>query len=68
MASVVSAFYYLRIVKVMYFDDGGVALPGRGRGSEGGARRRLRLRFLFMIFAGPLVDAAGAAAKSLTGQ
>jgi NADH-quinone oxidoreductase subunit N len=65
VASVVSAFYYLRIVKVMYMDE-----PA-ARFQQGAPEVRAVLGltfafvFLFAIFAGPLVDAAGAAAKSL---
>jgi NADH-quinone oxidoreductase subunit N len=66
LASVVGAFYYLRIVKLMYFDepvdllDG---LPGRPLGMVLAASALAVL--LFFIVPGPLVESAGAAAASL---
>src|SRR5262249_36630384 len=65
LASVVGAYYYLAIVKVMYFDEPAPAFePMRGElkavlGIMGLAN------LLFFVFPGPLVDAAAAAAKSL---
>ncbi|HVG50379.1 MAG TPA: NADH-quinone oxidoreductase subunit NuoN [Xanthobacteraceae bacterium] len=65
LASVVGAFYYLRIVKVMYMDDPAPAFaPMRGE---------LRLvlgvsglfTLLFGVYPAPLVEAAAVAAKSL---
>ena len=65
LTSVVGAFYYLNIVKVMYFDEPAGALDPM----------RLELRtvlavagifnILFFVYPGPLVSAATAAAKSL---
>jgi NADH-quinone oxidoreductase subunit N len=65
LASVVGAFYYLRIVKIMFFDD-----P-----KEKFARPEANARFvmtvaglfvlLYAVFPSFLVDAAAAAAKSL---
>ncbi|MFM9974699.1 MAG: NADH-quinone oxidoreductase subunit NuoN [Beijerinckiaceae bacterium] len=65
VASVVSAFYYLRIVKVMYFDES--VADYREGATEVKAVIALTAGFviLFGLFAGPLVAAAGAAAKSL---
>jgi NADH-quinone oxidoreductase subunit N len=66
LASVVGAYYYLRIVKVMYFDA-----PAEGEFEpvpvELGAVLGLCGAFMivFVVVAGPLVDAAGAAAHSL---
>ena len=64
LTSVVGAFYYLRIVKVMYFDEpaaGFVPMPSE-------LKIVLGLSGLFVIFfvaiAGPLVGAAGTAAKT----
>jgi NADH-quinone oxidoreductase subunit N len=65
VASVVSAFYYLRIVKVMYFDEPTETYD------DGAMEVRAVVVFtagfviLFGLFAGPLVAAASAAAKSL---
>jgi NADH-quinone oxidoreductase subunit N len=65
LASVIGAYYYLAIVKVMYFDEPAPAFePMRGElkavlGVMGLAN------LLFMVYPAPLVDAAAAAAKSL---
>jgi NADH-quinone oxidoreductase subunit N len=62
--SVVGAYYYLRVVKVMYFDeplaafdpmDGEVKLVAYASGA---------FVLLFVIFANPLLNLAGAAAQS----
>jgi len=64
IASVVGAYYYLRIVKVMYFDepleafdamDSEVKLVAYGSGA---------FVLLFVIFANPLLNLAAAAAQS----
>ena len=65
LASVVGAYYYLYIIKVMYFDEPIGAVP----------RMRVELRtvlafaglfnILFALYPSPLVSAAAAAAKSL---
>jgi NADH-quinone oxidoreductase subunit N len=65
LASVVSCYYYLLIVKVMYFEEPAPAFdrasyPVRAMVAVSGL-----FVLLFVFFAGPLVDAAGAAAKSL---
>jgi NADH-quinone oxidoreductase subunit N len=65
VTSVVGAYYYLMIVKIMYFDE---PAPGFVR-----MRPELRLVLgvtglfvlLFFVYPGPLVDAAAVAAKSL---
>ncbi len=65
VASVVSAFYYLRVVKVMFFDD------AKGRMQEvptvpgvvAGAASLFVV--LFVVFAAPIIDAAEAAARVL---
>lgn len=65
LSSVVGAFYYLRVVKIMYFDEPAEAFePMTGSlkfvlGISGLAV------MLFVAFAGPVVDAANAAAASL---
>lgn len=65
VASVVGAYYYLRIVKIMYFDepaeafdpmDGEVRLVAYASGA---------FIVLFALFAQPIVELAGQAAKSL---
>ena len=65
LASVVGAYYYLLIIKIMYFDE-----PAKGFG-----RMPMSLKFvlavaglinmLFFVYPGPLLDAAASAAKSL---
>jgi NADH-quinone oxidoreductase subunit N len=65
VASVVSAFYYLRIIKVMYFDDPAPALQPVA--VELRAVMWLSAAFVigFALLAGPLKSIANAAAKSL---
>ncbi len=65
VASVVGAYYYLRIVKIMYFDEPeGVFEP---LPAELGAVLGISgvLMLAFVLIAAPLVQAAGAAAHSL---
>ncbi len=65
LLSVVGAFYYLRIVKLMYFDEPAKAFEPMPRplaivlGTAG------VLIMLFFVYPSPLVAAAGTAAKSL---
>jgi NADH-quinone oxidoreductase subunit N len=65
LASVVGCYYYLMIVKVMYFDDPAPAFDPMG----GALRTMLAVTglfvVLFFVYPAPLVDAAGVAAKSL---
>ena len=65
LASVVGAFYYLTIIKVMYFDEP----PGQIDPMRVELRAVLAVAGLFVIFffayPGPLVSVATAAAKSL---
>jgi NADH-quinone oxidoreductase subunit N len=65
LASVVSAFYYLRVVKIMYLDE--PARPFDRVNWEVTAVMALGGLFvvLFWVYPGPLVEAASAAAKSL---
>ncbi len=68
IASVVSAFYYLRIVKIMYFDEASEPL-------DSAVPTDLRLviyvstavTLLFFVVPSPVVEAAGAAAAALMG-
>jgi NADH-quinone oxidoreductase subunit N len=65
IASVVGAYYYLAIIKIMYFDEPAQALepmPGELRlvlGVTG------LFNLLYLVYPAPLVTAAGAAARSL---
>ena len=66
LASVVAAFYYLRIVKIMYFDEPGEAFdspPGREIWPVIAATAAFTL--LFFVWSGPLLDSAAAAAVAL---
>ena len=65
LASVVSTFYYLRVVKIMYLDE--PARPFDRVNWEVTAVMALGglIVVLFWIYPGPLVEAASAAAKSL---
>jgi NADH-quinone oxidoreductase subunit N len=65
LLSVVGAYYYLRIVKIMYFDDPAerfepMSAPLATILGVSGA-----LILLYFIYPAPLVSAAGVAAKSL---
>ncbi|WP_243369019.1 NADH-quinone oxidoreductase subunit NuoN [Microvirga solisilvae] len=65
VTSVVGAYYYLRIVKVMYFDEPAAAYDAQ----PVGVKLVLGLSSIFVVLFGivpaPLVAAAGAAARSL---
>ncbi|MDD2704775.1 MAG: NADH-quinone oxidoreductase subunit NuoN [Acidocella sp.] len=67
VTSIIGAFYYLRVIKVMYFDAGTPnfdATPGSVRFVMGlGAV----VTALFVFIPAPLLAAAGAAAKALIG-
>ena len=68
LSSVVAAFYYIRIIKVMYFDDATDVLDhpiGKELGSV--LLARALLSCLFFVFPGPLLNAAQVAAKALFG-
>jgi NADH-quinone oxidoreductase subunit N len=65
LASVVGAYYYLLIIKIMYFDEpakGFLPMPGELKAVL--AVTGL-FNILFFVYPAPLVDAATAAAKSL---
>jgi NADH-quinone oxidoreductase subunit N len=65
LASVVGAYYYLAIIKIMYFDE-----PAKGFGPMPIELKAVLavsglFNLLFFVYPGPLVEAATAAAKSL---
>ena len=65
LASVVGAYYYLMIIKTMYFDEpaeGFVPMPGELKAVLGVTGL---FNLLFFIYPAPLLEAASAAAKSL---
>jgi NADH-quinone oxidoreductase subunit N len=65
LASVIGAYYYLYIIKVMYFDEPiGAIQPIRVELSTVLALAGL-FNILFALYPSPLVSAASAAAKSL---
>ena len=66
LTSVIAAFYYLRIVKIMYFDEPVEAFD-RPIGRELGAILALTGLFvvLFIAFQTPIINGAGAAASVL---
>jgi NADH-quinone oxidoreductase subunit N len=65
LASVVGAYYYLLIVKIMYFDEPAesfVPMPGTLKAVLGVAGL---FNLLYFLYPAPLIAAAGLAAKSL---
>jgi NADH-quinone oxidoreductase subunit N len=68
LASVVAAYYYVRIVKLMYFDepvDAFDRMPSRELGLIQAASAAFTL--FFFLFPGPLIRAAEQAVKSVVG-
>ena len=66
LASVVGAFYYLRIIKLMYFDEPVETLDSPlGLSAAGIMGVTAVAILLFFLVPGPLVETAGAAAASL---
>jgi NADH-quinone oxidoreductase subunit N len=67
LASVVSAFYYLRIVKVMFFDEPAGAFDARTGGVTFVMVASGLFTTLFFLWPAPLVAAAQAAVAALLG-
>lgn len=66
LSSVVGAYYYLRIVKIMYFDEAAEPLAKPVRGELGAVMTVTGLfTMLFFLWPAPLLNMAGAAAKAL---
>src|ERR1700756_2229765 len=65
LTSVVGAFYYLSIVKVMYFDEPLAKLDPVRMELRTGLAVAALFNLLFFVYPAPLVSAASAAAKSL---
>jgi len=65
LSSVVGAYYYLNIVKVMYFDEPQPIFKLVPTGIKAVLCLTGLFNLLFFIYPAPLVEAAGAAAKSL---
>ncbi len=66
-ASAVSAFYYIRIIKVMYFDQPEPAFDARPASLSIVAGAGALFTLLFFLFPAPVVAAAQAAAKVILG-
>lgn len=67
LASVVGAFYYLRIIKLMYFDEPVESFDPVGRDMAVVMGASGLFTVLFILMPAPLIDAAGRAAQSLIG-
>jgi NADH-quinone oxidoreductase subunit N len=67
LSSVVSAFYYLRIVKVMFFDESAGALDVRPASVSFVMTASGLFTVLFFVYPAPLVAAAQAAVAALLG-
>ena len=66
LASVVGAYYYLRIVKIMYFDEPAPAFEGdMGTGLNTILAGATIFTIFFVVGAAPLISAATVAAKAL---
>jgi NADH-quinone oxidoreductase subunit N len=65
LCSVIGAFYYLRIVKVMYFDEPAEAFDQAGLAARVVLALSTALVIFYVLAPAPLTDAAMAAAKSL---
>jgi len=66
LASVIGAYYYLRIVKIIYFDEAAPAFtPPMGRGLGAIAAGSSLFNLFFVIIASPIVGWSIAAAKAL---
>ena len=65
LASVVAAYYYLRIVKMMYFDSPAEAFDRQGPAVRVVLAIAGLVMLLFWVFPAPVVEAASAAARSL---
>lgn len=65
LTSVIGAFYYLRIVKVMYFEDAGQPFDARAPSVSFVAGASALATVAFLAFSAPIIGAAEAAAKVL---
>jgi len=65
LASVVGTYYYLVIVKTMYFDEPGKAFGPMPLELKGVLAVAGLFNLLFFVYPGPLIEAATVAAKSL---
>jgi NADH-quinone oxidoreductase subunit N len=67
LTSVVGAFYYIRVVKVMYFDPPAAPFDARPVSLSFVAAASALFTTFFFVFPGPIIGAAQAASKALLG-
>ena len=67
VTSIIGAFYYLRVIKVMYFDAGAPDFDVTSAGVRFVMSLGVVVTALFVLLPGPLVRVAGAAARALMG-
>ncbi|MBV8401294.1 MAG: NADH-quinone oxidoreductase subunit NuoN [Acetobacteraceae bacterium] len=67
LTSVVGAFYYIRVVKVMYFDPPAAPFDPRPVSLSFVAAASALFTTFFFVFPGPIIGAAQAASKALLG-
>jgi NADH-quinone oxidoreductase subunit N len=65
LASVIGAFYYLRVVKIMFFDDPAEKFTGADPGVRGVMLVSALLVIFYVVYPSLLLDAASAAARAL---
>ncbi|MFG1346803.1 NADH-quinone oxidoreductase subunit NuoN [Xanthobacter autotrophicus DSM 431] len=65
LASVVGAFYYLRVVKIMYFDEPAEAFDPMPTELKAVLAVSGLFTIFYFVYPAPLIEAAGAAARSL---
>jgi NADH-quinone oxidoreductase subunit N len=65
LASAIAAFYYLRVVKVMYFDEPAPAFDHAPAGLRAVLAVSTLALLFFWVYPAPIMNAASAAAKSL---
>ena len=65
LASVVGSFYYIRIIKVMYFDPAGEKFDRRPPALSFVAAATGLITAFFFLFPTPVVDAAQLAARAV---
>jgi NADH-quinone oxidoreductase subunit N len=65
LASVVGAYYYLAIVKIMYFDEPAESFQPMPHELSAVLAATGLFNLLFFVYPGPLIEAANAAAKAL---
>ena len=65
LATVVGAFYYLRVIKVMYFDDPAEPFEAAPRELRAAVVIAAMLTLFFFLFPAPIVGQAGLAAQAL---